>query len=95
MDWLTLLNFNIDRAQFAIYQPPVPRLMKGKTRDYSQGLSRHPNWPFGAVYVIVARKQVSRLQPIRPVWRTRQTLPELSVVRPASRDVVSRISDDS
>jgi len=95
MDWLNLLNFKIDRAQFGIYRPPLHRFISDKAADYSHGLSRYPNWPFGAIYVIVARKQVSRLQPIRPIWRAERSLPKLSVVRPASRDPVSRIRDDS
>jgi SAM-dependent methyltransferase len=63
MDWLTLLNFKIDRAQYATYGLPVDGY-SGKIPDYRQGLSRNANWPFGAVYVIVASKQVSRLTPI-------------------------------
>ena len=82
MDWLNLLNFKIDRAQYCIYGLPMSRKAKGRTPDYSQGLSRNTNWPFGAVYVIVARKQVATMIPIKPVWNRGQAFGQLSVVRP-------------
>lgn len=92
MDWLTLLNFKIDRAQYSIYGLPYSRKADDLILDdYSQGLSRNPNWPFGAIYVIVARKQVGTMTPIRPVWRKNQNMGKLSVVRPtASRDIATR-----
>ena len=94
MDWLNLLNFKIDIAQYSLYGLPYVRSKKSAKQelpDYSQGLSRNPNWPFGAIYVIVARKQVGTMTQIRPVWNKTNRLAELSVVRPtASRDVVAR-----
>lgn len=92
MDWLNLLNFKIDRAQYSIYSPPYQRKENMKFQvDYSQGLSRNYNWPFGAIFVIVARKQVGTITPIRPVWRGKQSLGRLSVVRPtAGREIANR-----
>jgi len=92
MDWLTLLNFKIDRAQYSIYGLPYNRNEEDLTLDdYSQGLSRNPNWPFGAIYVIVARKQVGTMTPIKPVWKKNRSLGKLSVVRPsAGRDIATR-----
>lgn len=91
MDWLTLLNFKIDRAQYSIYGLPYSRKQDDLSLDdYSQGLSRNPNWPFGAIYVIVARKQVGTMTPIKPVWKNNQTVGKLSVVRPtAGRDIAT------
>lgn len=86
MDWLNLLNFKIDRAHFNTYGLPVNRRpFVGKMPDYGQGLSRKSNFPFGAVYVIVARKQVGTMTPIRPVWRRQsRAFGRLTVVRPAA-----------
>lgn len=94
MDWLTLLNFKIDRAQYTTYGLPVNGY-SGTIPDYRQGLSRNANWPFGAVYVIVASKQVSRLTPIKPLWQRRRAFGRLNIVRPAvnqgaNRDTVRR-----
>ena len=89
MDWLTLLNFKIDRAQYATYGLPVDGY-SGKIPDYRQGLSRNANWPFGAVYVIVASKQVSRLTPIKPVWQRQRAFGRLNIVRPAVNQGANR-----
>ena len=83
MDWLNLLNFKIDRAQYCTYGLPMPRKPTSSAADYSQGLSRYTNWPFGAVYVIVARKQVSTMIPMKPVWTSKRAFGQLSVVPPA------------
>jgi SAM-dependent methyltransferase len=87
MDWMNLLNFKIDRAQYCMYGLPLASRRSGGP-DFSQGLSRKTNWPLGAAYVIVARKQVGAMTPIRPVWRTQKSFGELSVVRSASRDAL-------
>jgi len=92
MDWLNLLNFKIDRAQYCTYGLPIDGYSSKKV-DYSNGLSRNANLPFGAVYVIVARKQVGTLTPVRPVWRTSGSFGRLAVVRPlAGRDASSGVN---
>ncbi len=93
MDWLNLLNFKIDRAHYCTYGPPVTRtFLKGRVPDYTRGISRRTNLPFGAVYVIVARKQVGTMTPIRPVWRPHTTFGKLTVVRPTGRGMATRNS---
>lgn len=92
MDWLNLLNFKIDRAHYSTYGLPMNRApFVGNIPDYSQGLSRKSNLPFGASYVIVARKQVGTMTPIRPVWKERRSFGQLTVVRPAQ---VTRTSSE-
>jgi len=90
MDWLNLLDFKIDRAQYAIYRPPVTRLI-GQVGDYSQGLSRNLNLPVGGVYVIVARKHVGSVRSIKPVWKTSRAFGRLSVVRSVKHDGLTRV----
>jgi len=84
MDWLTLLDFKIDRALYGYYNLPM-RLARGlRLPDFSQGISRKINWPFGAIYVIVARKQVSSLTPIHPRW-SNESIKGLSAIQTANR----------
>jgi len=86
MDWLNLLDFKIDRAIFGFYKPPSAAFGRVRMPDFSRGLSRNINWPFGAVYVIMARKQVGGMTPIKPVWRRQETaLGQLSAVKPMGR----------
>ena len=93
MDWLNLLNFKIDRAHYCTYGLPVNRKpFVGRIPDYTQGISRKSSLPFGAVYVIVARKQVGTMTSIRPVWRQSKAFDRLTVVRPAAGRSVSRNS---
>ena len=95
MDWLNVLNFKIDRAQYCIYGPPIVRQSVRKP-DYSKGLSRNINLPVGAVYVIVARKQVSTMTPVRQPWRShRLALVDngFIAVPPARNGVVRRMRD--
>jgi SAM-dependent methyltransferase len=89
MDWLSLLDFKIDRAIFGFYRFPLLVKSRFKLPDFSQGLSRKINWPFGAVYVIVARKQVSTLTPIQPRWR-KHPIHRGTVVQPSNRISISR-----
>ena len=92
MDWLNVLNFTIDRAHYCIYGLPVVG-KADQSPDFSQGLSRRVNLPVGAVYVIVARKQIGTFTPMRPVWRTQSAFGKLSVVRPARRGLLSSRKD--
>ena len=94
MDWLNLLDFKIDRAQYAIYRPPVSGLV-GKVSDYSKGLSRNLNLPVGGVYVIVARKHIGAVRPIRPVWKSRRAFGRLSVVPSVKRSCLTPVKHPS
>lgn len=86
MEWLNLLDFKIDRAQYSIYQPPF-NLSLGTVPDYTQGFSRNLNLPVGAVYVISASKQVGGMTPMRPVWEKQSPLGRLTAVPSANRSV--------
>lgn len=88
MDWMNLLNFRIDRIHYTINGFPLITGKKPRIPDYSGGL--RSNWPFGAVYTIVARKMVGGITPVRPVWKVNK-LPKLSVVRPSSRGISQSI----
>lgn len=81
MDWLNLLDFKIDRVHYNTYGLPVNRSpFVGYKPDYSQGLSRRSNLPFGASYVISARKHVGSMTPLRPHWKPSRALGNLTVV---------------
>lgn len=88
MDWLNLLNFKIDRVHYTTFGLPIDRAaFRPRVPDYSRGLSRKSSLPIGAVYVIVARKQVGAIRPIRPAWNPKHSFGRLTVVRPAGGSV--------
>ena len=94
MDWLNLLDFKIDSAQYSIYRPPVSQYL-GDVNDYSHGVSRTLNLPIGSVYVIVARKHVGAVHSIKPVWSRHQAFGRLSAVRSVKHDGLTKVEHDS
>ncbi|WP_312934199.1 methyltransferase domain-containing protein [Pseudomonas sp.] len=68
-DWLNLLGFALEKRRFGCYRPPLAspawqRRLKGWERKAGQ-------WQLGGggVYVLVARKMVVGLRPLRPPRR--------------------------
>ena len=72
MDWLALLGFDVVQRQGYFYRPPFQRVKLMKKMGFLEKMGRRL-WPnFGAGYVIVARKRVETLTPIRPSWRSKR-----------------------
>ncbi len=69
MDWLALLGFDVIQHQSYFYQPPVQRSSISRKLAFLEKIGQRflPN--FGAGYVLVARKRVVTLTPIRSRWR--------------------------
>jgi SAM-dependent methyltransferase len=83
-DWLKLLDFEIARGRMLYYRPP---LASESTMDRLRFLDKAGNrwWPMaGAVYLLVAKKRVAGMTPIRPEWRTVRAFGR-TVARPALR----------
>ena len=72
MDWLALLGFDVVQRQGYFYKPPIQNDNIIKKMAIFEKLGQR-FWPnFGAGYVLVAKKRVQTLTPIRPRWRTRR-----------------------
>ena len=72
MDWLVLLGFDVVQQQGYFYQPPIQNENISKKMRFLDKLGQRL-WPnLGAGYVLVARKRVETLTPIRPSWRSRR-----------------------
>lgn len=70
-DWLSLLGFDVLQVQPHFYRLPIGRKSVFGRLDVLMRLGARL-WPaFGAGYVLVARKRVSTLTPIGPLWRRR------------------------
>jgi SAM-dependent methyltransferase len=93
VDWLNLLDFKIDRAQYSIYRPPVSQYL-GEANDYSDGVSRTLNLPVGSVYVIVASKHIGAVRSIKPVWTRRESFGRLSAVNTVKHDALLMVKDE-
>lgn len=72
MDWLALLGFDVVQRQGYFYQFPIQNSNITKKLAFLEKIG-HKLWPsLGAGYVLVARKRVETLTPIRPRWRSQQ-----------------------
>lgn len=73
-DWLSLLGFDTLQTRYLFPQPPWHY---GKARPVHNLLERlhHDHWPLLAgAYVLVARKRVATLTPVKPRWRPRRAV---------------------
>jgi SAM-dependent methyltransferase len=83
-DWLTLMGFDIERADVRVFRPPLRRMATlGRLGFLERWGQRY--WPMLAgVYVIRAVKRVSTLRPVGPVWKRGPAL-GARVVEPSAR----------
>lgn len=84
-DWLSLLGFDIVDTQYLFYRPPI---RWGKMMQKLQFLETvgARAWPFlGAAYILVAKKRVTTLTPIRPMWRPKPRLVAVGIADPQTR----------
>jgi len=83
-DWLKLLDFEITHGSMHFYRPP---LVSVKAQERLRFLDKAGNrwWPLaGASYLLVAKKRVAGMTPLRPAWRTAPNFGK-AVARPALR----------
>ena len=83
-DWLALLGFDITHEAGLFYRPPLPYAGLMKRLSFMEQAGRR-FWPFlGGGYVLLARKRVTTVTPIRLAWRRRaRVMPGL--VEPTTR----------
>ncbi|TPW18798.1 MAG: type 11 methyltransferase [Halothiobacillaceae bacterium] len=73
-DWLALLGFEIIVVKQSFYRPPIQQKSITKRLQFMERLGQR-YWPgLGGVYLLVARKKVTTLTPIKPRWRPRRAL---------------------
>lgn len=73
-DWLRLLGFDVVSCHRLFFLPPVQRARVLERLGFLESWGRRW-WPFmGGAYVLVGRKKVSTLTPIKPRWRPRRSI---------------------
>jgi SAM-dependent methyltransferase len=83
-DWLSLLGFDIVQAHTYFYRPPLQHVVMMRRLEWFERLGRRW-WPFlGGAYLIVAKKRVTTLTPIKPRWRPRRSLLQHDVAKPTT-----------
>lgn len=73
-DWLSLLGFDTIQSTYLFPQPPW---QAGSVSARIKFLNQihQPNWPpLAASYVLLAKKRVTTLTPVKPRWRPRRAI---------------------
>jgi hypothetical protein len=72
-DWLRLLDFEVESAQFGCYRPALKSQKWLDRFDWMDPAGKRW-WPiFGAVYFLVAVKHVRGMRLLEPAWKTRKS----------------------
>jgi len=86
-DWLALLGFATVRARTYFYRPPLRHGALMERLELIERLGARWWGPLGGGYLLVARKRVTALTPIRPRWRSRRGLIRPGLTEPTTRTV--------
>jgi len=83
-DWLALLGFDVVLARSCFFRPPVRHAGLMRRLQWLESLGAR-RWPYlGGTYIIVARKRVATLTPIKPRWRPRRSLVGAGAIKPTA-----------
>jgi len=84
-DWLALLGFDTVLVRNYFFRPPLQhrRLMRALVR--MESIARRFWAPLGGGYILVAKKRVATLTPIKPRWRSRRRLLPVGAAEPTAR----------
>jgi SAM-dependent methyltransferase len=84
-DWLKLLGFEVAPPRRFLYTLPMRRLQSGRLRDWLERGGRLL-WPrLSAAYLLVARKHVYSMMPIRQRYRLRPAVIAGGLAQPSRR----------
>ena len=84
-DWLSLLDFEIEKTRCFFFSPPLRNERLLQKLMPLERLGRYC-WPiFGGLYVVVAKKRVVPLNPIKMQWHAKRNMIGSGVIEPTSR----------
>ena len=88
-DWLTLLDFEIEQVQRFFFRPPFKKEKIMIKLEFLENLGRYC-WPiFGGTYLIVAKKRVVPLTPIKMRWHDRRKMIASGLAEPSAQSCES------
>lgn len=89
-DWLSLLDFEIEKTKCFFFSPPLRNEKFLKKFVPLERLGRYC-WPIlGGIYIVVAKKRVVPLNPIKMQWRSKRKIMNPGVVEPTTRSQLKR-----
>ena len=87
-DWLSLLDFEVEKTKCFFFSPP---LRNQTLLNKLMPLERFGQycWPIlGGLYIVVAKKRVMPLNPIKMHWRSKRKIIGSGVVEPTTRSQI-------
>lgn len=81
-DWLRLLDFECVSQECGFFRPPLSQMGIMRQMTWFERVAKWMRLPFGGFYLIVARKHVAPLTPLKPRWGAVASVPGL-VINPA------------
>ncbi len=83
-DWLALLGFDVIATHACFFRPPLKHAGLMRRLQWMERLGGRW-WPYlGGTYIIVAKKRVVTLTPIKPRWRPRRSLIHGGAIKPST-----------
>lgn len=83
-DWLALLGFDVVVSRRYFFRPPIMHTGIMRRLEFVERVGRRW-WPIlGGAYMLVAKKRVATLTPIKPRWRPRRSLIPADAVKPTT-----------
>lgn len=85
-DWLSLLDFEVEKTKCFFFSPPLQNQKILNKLMPLERLGRYC-WPiFGGLYIVVAKKRVVPVNPIKMQWRAKRKVINTGVVEPTTRN---------
>ena len=84
-DWLSLLGFDTVLLRHYFHRPPVQHPTFMTKLAGLERLGQRFSSPLGGGYILVAKKRVSTLTPIKQAWRVSRNMINVGVPEPSAR----------
>ena len=84
-DWLRLIDFEVVSLSYGFYRPPIHHVGIMRKIMWLERLGAWVNFPFGGYYVLVARKDIIPVTPIKPSWGRSSSILGLGIGRGINR----------
>ncbi len=84
-DWFSLLDLEVIRIERFFYRPPLSSMRMLARLSFLEKLGNYCWSVFGGIYIIVVRKRVMPLTPVKLIWHKRRRMIESGVAEPTIR----------
>ena len=83
-DWLSLLDFEIIKAEKFYFRPPLGNNSLMEKLSFLELLGQYCWSFFGGIYMLVAKKRVISMTPIKLQWQTRRHMITTGAIEPSA-----------